>query len=85
MPAGTVAITANGVGQGAGVSIASLIAYAAVNFIFPAVWPQSQRCDYSTVCSTLAACGAAGFQGVREGHALDEESEEYYYNISTLH
>ena len=34
MPVGTVAV-ANGVGQGAGISLASLITYTAVNFIVP--------------------------------------------------
>jgi hypothetical protein len=78
MPAGTVAIAANGVGQGAGISLASLVAYAALNFVFPVVRPpQGQHCDLASVCQAVVTQGASIYSSDSH-HGVDDSNDDYY-------
>jgi hypothetical protein len=76
MPAGTVSISANGVGAAGAGSIASLIAYAALHFIFPGLGGSgNSNCDIGAACRALTALHSDGHDRAFDDY---EDLDPYY-------
>jgi hypothetical protein len=82
MPRQVVAISANGAGHGAGISLATLVAYASILILFPSLGlgHYGPHGDTGSACTALATRAATAHVLADEPYAADED----YYVPSSV-